>query len=344
MHGNFESLTALAARIEAVETAKEDYLVHTKAMRMEDDDHLSITPNGHTEVFGLNDVAHSQVAGRLAIPYAYYQRMLQVPGLRAHTINAWLGTQDEKRMVRTLEGNARAYLSDAFRPYDNFDVLSALLPVLNQQTGLEVRATALTDRRMYIQFLFRNLKAEVVPGVTVGAGLTLTNSEVGQGSVDVRTFMLNYVCSNGMVAESLLRKTHVGRRVDDADYGIYQSDTVEADIRAFQLKLRDIVGASLNETKFLERVNKMRGAAADPIKDPVTLIEKVTKRFGFTDGEGTKIMNNLVKGGDGSRWGLSNAITALAHEIENPDRQYEVEAAGWDVVRLSPSEWAVVNN
>ena len=67
MHGNFETLTALAARIEAVETAKEDYLVHTTAMHMEDDDHLSITPNGHTEVFGLNDVAHSQVAGRLAL-------------------------------------------------------------------------------------------------------------------------------------------------------------------------------------------------------------------------------------------------------------------------------------
>jgi hypothetical protein len=29
--------------------------------------------------------------------------------------------------------------------------------------------------------------------------------------------------------------------------------------------------------------------------------------------------------------------------MHGPDRQYEVEAAGWDVVRLSPSEWSVIN-
>ncbi|MBE3088408.1 MAG: DUF932 domain-containing protein [Chloroflexi bacterium] len=344
MKGNYENLTALAARIEAVESSKEDYLVHTSAMEMDDDEHLVVKPNGNAETFRVNDVAHGQIAARLEIPKSYYDRMTAVPGLRAYTVNKWLGTQDEKRMVRTLEGTARAYLSDSFKPYDNYDVLSAMLPVLQAQPGLEVRATALTDKRMYIQFLFRNLTAEVKPGVKVGAGLTIANSEVGWGAIDVKAFILNYVCSNGAVAESLLRKYHVGRKVDDADYGIFKSDTVEADIQAFKLKLRDIVGVALDAARWEKRVAQMRGAAEDQIKDPVVLIEKVTRRFGLTEGEGVKTMYNLVRGGDVTRWGLSNAITALANEIESPDRQYEIEQAGWDVIKITPSEWEVLSN
>ncbi|MFA4971781.1 MAG: DUF932 domain-containing protein [bacterium] len=344
MKGNYETLTALAARIEEVERSKQDYLVHTRAMEMDGDNTLVITPNGHTESFGIGEVAHSQIAARLAIPKAYYDRMPQVPGLRAYTVNAWLGAQNEKRLVRTLDGNARAYLSDSFKPYDNFDVLSALLPTLKEHTNLKVWAQALTEKRMYLQVLFPNIAGEVKPGVLVAAGLVISNSEVGCGAVDVRSFLLNYVCSNGAVAESLLNKYHVGRRVEDADYGIFRSDTVEADVKAFQLKLRDIVSTALDEARFQKKLAQMKGAAEDRINDPVKLIEKVTRRFGLSEAEGTKVMNNLITGGDPTRWGLSNAITALAHEIESPDRQYDAESTGWDVVALSPSEWEVLNN
>lgn len=168
------------------------------------------------------------------------------------------------------------------------------------------------------------------------------------GAVDVRSFLMRLVCMNGAIAESLLRKTHLGRRLggdgNDEDAMQYRADTIEADIRAFQLALRDIVGHALSEAAFQQKVGKIEGAVADTIHDPEAVIANVTRRYGLSDVESRGVTKNLILGNDSSRWGLANSITALAKEIENRDRQYDLEQIGWDVVALKPHEWEAVNN
>jgi len=202
---------------------------------------------------------------------------------------------------------------------------------------------------MYLQFVFPRLHAEVkglARGDVVQAGLVIANSEVGLGAVDVRSFLLVVACTNGAIAESLLRKTHLGRRLnggEDEEAIQYRRDTIEADIRAFQLQLRDIVRHALSEAAFGQKVAKIEGAAADAIRDPEAVIANVTRRFGLSDTESRGVTKNLVLQGDPTRWGLANSITALAKEIEGHDRAYELEQIGWDVVELKPHEWEVIN-
>ena len=52
------------------------------------------------------------------------------PALLAHNVNHWFKTQPAERMVRTLDGKARAFLSNRYRRLDNFDLLHAVMPVL----------------------------------------------------------------------------------------------------------------------------------------------------------------------------------------------------------------------
>ena len=60
-----------------------------------------------------NDVAHRQIAARLEIPAKYYDRMrTEAPQMLAKNVNHWLHAQPETRMIRTLDGNVRAFLSD----------------------------------------------------------------------------------------------------------------------------------------------------------------------------------------------------------------------------------------
>lgn len=64
----------------------------------------------------VTDHAHGQIAQRLDIPAKYYNRMRsEAPALLAANVNNWFQEQPERRMIRTLDGKARAFLSDRYR-------------------------------------------------------------------------------------------------------------------------------------------------------------------------------------------------------------------------------------
>ena len=51
------------------------------------------------------------------------------------------------------------------------------------------------------------------------------------------------------------------------------------------------------------------------------------------------MLTQLATGGDMSRWGALNAITATAKTVESFDRQVELEELGWSLASLSEREW-----
>ena len=64
-------------------------------------------------------------------------------------------------MVRTLDGEARAFLSERFRPMDNHDLAEAVLPVF-RDAGASVESCEITPSRMYIKGVVDGVR-EVVP-------------------------------------------------------------------------------------------------------------------------------------------------------------------------------------
>ena len=91
---------------------------------------LRIKGNNHT--FGISELAHQQIASRLQIPYRYYQKMQeQQPALLQENVNTWLHDAPERRMIRTLDGSMRAFLSDRYRRLDNLELCAAVLPIIN---------------------------------------------------------------------------------------------------------------------------------------------------------------------------------------------------------------------
>jgi len=343
MKGNFTSLTEFAQELERRETAKNDFLVDTrKVSMMPDGDTLRIEGAG---MFGINDHAHQQIAARLQIPKKYYDRMAELPELRARNVNDWFENTPEKRMVRTLDDTARAFLSDRYRPIDDHFIMNAIAPVLYEHQDLQIMSQGLSETHLYLQVKFPKLQGEVKQGDVVQAGITLTNSEVGSGAFNIRSMEWVLACTNGMIGESLIRKYHVGRRTgnDTEDYDIYADDTIKAELESYRLRMRDILRHALNETAFNERLLKLRKADSDKIEKPVGTVENVTKRYFLSEKENESILTNLMgRGEQPSRWGLTNAITALAHKQENLDRQFEYEKIGSDLIELKPSEWEVL--
>jgi len=330
------------AEVTRRENAKQDFLVGSKAMFMdEDDDHMEITKSGK---FGINQVAHSQIAEKLGIPKKFYDEIaVKAPGLRAYNVNALLAKDSSKRLVRTLDGDVRAILSDRFKPIDNYLVLQAAIPVVNDYSDLEVISSQLSDTRMYLQLIYPRITGEMAPGDKVQAGVILANSEVGFGAVDVKSVVFVCKCRNGMTGESVIRQYHAGRRVGEniEDYDIFSDETMKAELRSFQLRLRDILKASITQAAFEKTLIAMKRGAGMvlPDEDVEGVVENVTRKYDFTQEEGKKILSNLWKGKDTTRWGLSNAVTALVHDTVDADRQYDIERAGYELMVLPQSSW-----
>jgi hypothetical protein len=93
------------------------------------------------------DLALTQIGERTGIPAKYLGRMQgEAPKLLAANVNHWFKEAPERRMVRTLDGNIRAFLSDRYMRVDNIDVAEAVLPVLQQTEGLRILSTGVTEQ------------------------------------------------------------------------------------------------------------------------------------------------------------------------------------------------------
>lgn len=339
------NLTDLASELTRRENAKRDFIAPNSKMRMMPTADISL--EGAENFYGVTSHAHGQFASHLDIPKKYYDRMREEkPELLADNVNAWLdanGTQ--RRMVRTLDGDVRAYMSDRYRPLDNHDLAEASLQVLHGEgSNLQIQSLALTDTRMYIKAVTERIELEVKRGDPVQAGIVISNSEVGAGSVKIEPLVLRLVCTNGMIAnDASLRKFHVGRAGGNGDDGITEflrDETRQADDRAFWMKVQDLIRAAFDDVKFRTIVERMTASTEDRIEgDPVTVVDVTAKRFGLTEGERGGILNHLVDKGDLSRYGLLNAVTAVAQTPDDYERATELERLGGQILELPKSAW-----
>jgi hypothetical protein len=83
------------------------------------------------------------------------------PALLAKNVNTWLGKNgDERRMVRTLDKQVRAFMSPKYRPLDNFDLAQTVLPVLIENK-VTITSCELTETRMFIKGILETLSDEL---------------------------------------------------------------------------------------------------------------------------------------------------------------------------------------
>lgn len=350
-----QTLTEMAKELERQHDAKRDFIAPTKELVFTHNgrtdgnaaEDFALQVNGHGN-FGVRETAHEQIGGRLQIPKTYYDRMRQeAPQLLTQNVNHWFKAQPEKRMVRTLDGGVRAFLSDRYRPLDSIDLAESTIPVL-QKMGCRIESCALTERRLYIKAVTERITLEVKKGDIVQAGIVISNSEIGAGSVKVEPMVFRLVCLNGMIAnDAAMRKYHVGRSGEAGDLAeeFFKDSTRQADDRAFWLKVRDVVEGAFNRDVFERIVGRMQLAAEQEIQaDPVKAVELVSKKYGLHDTEGAGVLRHLIKGGDLSQWGLVNAITRQSQDVAEYDRATELERLGGQVLELPKTDWQLIAN
>jgi len=344
MNKNGMNLVELAQEIMRSADSKKDFIADTSELRFENDT-LVI---GNKGAFPLTDHAHGQIADRVGIPKRYYDRMRgEAPTLLEKNVNHWFEQQPERRMVRTLDGKARAFLSDRYHRIDNDQIAEAVLPVLLETSGHgAVVSCCVTEQRLYIQALFPRLEDEVKVGDAVQGGVIISNGEIGNGALDIRPMIYRLVCTNGLITgkvaeDARLHRNHVGKRVEASeDYSIYADETLAADDQALKLKIRDSIRALARPELFQRVLAAMRAATQQPpVNNPIAAVVALGNTYNLPQGERDSILLNLIRGADYSKWGLVNAVTETANHHPSYDRAIELETLGGRVLELNPTDW-----
>ena len=362
-----KTLVQLAEEVQRQAEAKRDYIASTNDMRIvprtDGSEGVKLELGGKSgELLEIGYTAHDHISEVTAIPRAYYRRCLQErPELLARNVNEWFSAQPVPRMLRTLDGRARALLSDKYRPLDNFELLEAALPAM-QSANLEIVSCEVTERRLYVKAVDHAIQRHIPNGFHMGDGshqffkvpngevipaVQFGNSEIGYGALSVTGGYLDSSCTNLMWSfkERGLRKTHLGARLEVGDelYRILAAETRVATDRAVWLQFRDAVKGAISVEGFDALVETLTSAQKAQIEgDPTKVVEVTAKRFGLTDGQRVSVLQHLIRGGELSQLGLANAITSVANDCQDYDMATDLERLGGQIIELPRNEWATI--
>ena len=361
------SLTELATEIERRANAKRDMVVSTENLRMEVADQPAHAEAGVTgnalvvanrETYGANTVAHRQIAEYADIPAKYYDRMrMEAPRLLADNVNTWFAKKPAPRMVRTLDGTARAFLSDRYRPLENEELAEAVLPAL-LDLDVEIMSAQITETRLYIKAVHRSIRKDM-PVEAKGAGwgdgshhifrtqspgIVISNSEVGYGALSVETSVFDRVCTNlAIFSQHSMKKYHTGAKqglLTDDIMHLLSDETRRLTDKAVWAQVGDIVRGAFDEAKFNARVDEIAGLQDVKLEgDPVKVVELAARRFGLNQGEQTSILRHLIEGAALTGYGLYNAVTRTGQDQDDYDRATTFEKLGGKLLDLAKEDW-----
>lgn len=339
-----KSLTELAAEIERQSSAKSDFLVpngeltmnpYSNELAFQDE---SLAPTQH---------AHNQLASYTGIGTRYYQKLQEdSPAMLAGNVNHWLHHEKfagTKRMVRELDGQARAFLSDKYLRLDNDVTAQTAFRALSDVDDVQVVSCDVTPNKMYIKAVFPRVEGEVKVGDIVQSGVIITNSEVGTGSFEIipmwyRLWCLNG-CTNGIKGNGVKRR-HLGSRVQHDDIA-YSQKTIELAAQATLSEAQDAI-RTFTSPEYMQAHIARLTATTETVatSDPVETVERLSKQFAFNQDESKSILERFIRDQDYTQYGALNAVTNLANDVESYDRASQLEAVGGRILDLSPNQWS----
>lgn len=363
MKTGLTTLQDLLIQVQQNTKAKRDYLANTRgAVRMVLADGYThgvaavLLQEGSTELerFAINDTAHNQMAAHLGIPFKYYTRLLEDhKDLVIAQVNTLFEREPSMRLIRTMHGKVRAFLSDRYARLDNDTVLVNCLPPLTE-SGIqnELLSCNVSDERMDIKCVYTDPALAFDVGLApngqpdiIQPGFAIANSEVGKGSLKIRSFFHRGFCRNGAVygAEDALEfsRAHLGGRlVEGMNFEVLSERTQKLDDAAIMSAITDVMQALAKPEIVGAMAAKLRSLKnGTSIERPLESLPQLARELELNDAETNSALENLIRDRDYSRWGVLNAVTALANDAPSYERATEIENLATKIINMPLSTW-----
>lgn len=284
--------------------------------------------------FSLHANAIGQLADRMGIPQRYLRQLAggaewQI-ALAATMLNEHSGwTQRSRVLVRTVGSQVRGVLSDSYRRLNSVEILTAFVQEAAQQ-GAVISDAYMNDTKVWAETILP--QPLVIPtakngDVVIFAGARFSTSDYGDGAVDMRSFLLNGACLNGMVRESVMKQVHLGSKLPD-NLRLSQ-ETYELDTKTTVSAVRDLTSGLFSRETLTQKAYEIQGASEMEV-DLDRELNNLTKNGHLLKQEGQEVQKILMRNdpedgvqGAATLWKLTQAITAHAREL-TPERSREL--------------------
>lgn len=284
--------------------------------------------------FTLHDNAIGQLADRMGIPQRYLRGLAGGEPwailLAAHMLNQhsdW--TQRSRVLVRTVGQQVRGVLSDSYRRLNSVEILTAFVQEAAQQ-GAVISDAYMNDTKIWAETILPTpltIPTAKNGDVVIFAGARFSTSDYGDGAVDMRAFLLNGACLNGMVRESVMKQIHLGSKLPD-NLQLSQQ-TYELDTKTTVSAVRDLTSGLFSKDNLMKKAIEIQGASEIEV-DFEHELKRLTRDGGLLKQEGKEVEKILMRNdpedgvqGGATLWKLTQAITAHAREL-TPERSREL--------------------
>lgn len=284
--------------------------------------------NMRDEQFTLHDNAVGQLAERMNVPSQYlrslargdgWQKQLAATVLNEHS--SW--TQRQRVLVRSVGTEVRGVLSDSYRRLNSVEILTAFVEEAGRQ-GAVIADAKMTDTKIWAETILPmpiTIPTLKNGDVVIFMGARFSTSDYGDGAVDMRAFLLNGVCLNGMVRESVMKQIHLGARLPDNLQ--LSNQTYELDTRTTVSATRDLTKSLFSKDIIMRKAIEIQGASNIDV-DFDSELRKLVKAGSLHKAESEGVQKILMRNdpsdgtqGGSTLWKLTQAITAHARGLDD---------------------------
>jgi hypothetical protein len=369
------TLAQLVTELERQKNSRIDFVADVRHLNVEANGGIKIIPATAQAFEWMPDgpmmmkrSAYHQLADRCnpSIPTRFFDAMLaDRPNRLSALVNGLHADDPKKRLVRCLDNEIRAWLSNSYRVLDNMDIAFTCLDEARQKDA-QVFEADLSDKRMRIKFTTQQVwdKIDVVqrsgpqgswfagaignkelmgktilgakireelPGGqgTIHPVVTVLNSETGHGGFHVRIGILMGICFNVATLETVVTRVHLGERLEE---GIFSQETISAESKAIMLKARDAVRAAFDQDKFASMVAKAKAAQSDKVDSPSAAIDNVVKTGTVNEEQREALMTYFLRDYDPTRFGFAQAVSRLAQDTDDSDVAGDLESLAGKII------------
>jgi hypothetical protein len=297
------------------------------------------------EDFTINPYAVRQVADKLHIPNAYltsllfgekWQKTLGYEIMNTH--NGWV--ERNKVLVRAVGSEVRAVLSDQYRRLDSEMIFGTHIDEVIAN-GAQLSDGFMDDTRLMMESLLPSpieIHTELNGVIMVAFGMRVDSSDYGARALAARSFIMQGICLNGMVTESVMREIHLGGKLQD-NSGILSSKTFELDSQATASAIRDITKHLYSSPVIKDKMLQIESSTTQAI-DPTQVLGSLKDLGKLLKGEVESIGELLMRNdpnkgiqGESTLWKITQGITAYANTLDDTTKRMDLQEIAGDLFR-----------
>jgi hypothetical protein len=289
------------------------------------------------DALGFTHHSLGQMASKLDVPAKFVRDLASAreddwgPALAARILNDHTAHNAQSRiLIRTIDGEARGVLSDAYRRLDSSAIARKFLQGA-QNAGAQLWNANLDDTQVSMEVLLPHIFT--IPTIHngtafVGYGARYTNSDFGDGAQVISLIELRAECTNLHVFKNAIRQIHLGKRLPD-DIELSQR-TYDLDSDAQASLVGDAMSSLLSVESIQKRIESTQEAASTVI-DAEAAIKRLPK-LGLSKTEAESVEKTLVRNqidqvpsGPVTPYKMASAISFVGQLAEKPRRRRDLE-------------------